>query len=86
MEPSLRQGDHVLVWQWAYRWRPPAAGDVVVLRDPDDGRRILIKRVAVDSDENGVYVLGDNAVASRDSRTFGAVPPGSILGKALLKY
>jgi len=86
MEPSLREGDRVLVWRWAYRRRLPAAGDVVVVRDPDDRRRVLIKRVAPDGDESRVHVLGDNAAASRDSRTFGAVPAASILGKALLKY
>jgi type IV secretory pathway protease TraF len=33
-----------------------------------------------------VYVLGDNAGASRDSRSFGAVDRRLIVGKAWLRY
>jgi type IV secretory pathway protease TraF len=33
-----------------------------------------------------VWVLGDNAVESRDSRSFGAVERTRIVGKAWLRY
>ncbi|MBI5285519.1 MAG: S26 family signal peptidase [Chloroflexi bacterium] len=33
-----------------------------------------------------LYVLGDNAAASRDSRQFGPVPRRSIIGRAWLRY
>ena len=33
-----------------------------------------------------VFVLGDNRVASRDSRTFGAVQLDQIVGRALFRY
>jgi signal peptidase I len=46
MLPTLRPGDRLLVDRRAYRNRPPAAGDIVVLIDPEKSTRWLIKRVA----------------------------------------
>ena len=90
MEPAYREGDRLFVNRLAYRRRPPAAGDVVVLHDPEQPDRVLGKRVAFDHDAArepaGVYVLGDNAEASRDSRMFGPVPLNSIVGKAWFRY
>ncbi|MHB1929401.1 MAG: nickel-type superoxide dismutase maturation protease, partial [Acidimicrobiales bacterium] len=83
MRPALQPGDRLLVVR--RRGRPPAAGDVVALRDPTDRRRLLVKRVAAVA-SSGVTVLGDNTGASTDSRSFGAVPPGSLLGRAVYRY
>jgi signal peptidase I len=33
-----------------------------------------------------VFVMGDNRVASRDSRSFGPVPLSMVVGRALLRY
>ena len=87
MEPAYRHGDRVLVNRLAYARREPAVGDVVVVRDPDDASRHLLKRVAAAKGVDGsVFVLGDNAAMSRDSRVFGALPRSAIVGKALFKY
>jgi signal peptidase I len=91
MEPAYRPGDRVLVNRLAYLRRPPAVGDVVVLRDPERQGHFLLKRVAQapDHPEPGparFYVLGDNAAASRDSRVFGPVARRQIVGKAWLRY
>jgi signal peptidase I len=91
MEPAFRPGDRVLVNHLAYRARRPRAGEVVVLRDPERLGHVLLKRVAEAPDQLGpsltrVYVLGDNAAQSRDSRAFGTVTLGQILGKAWMKY
>ena len=90
MEPSYRDGDRVLVNRLAYRFRRPEPGDVVVVRDPERTGKHLLKRVAVGpegaNDPWAVWVVGDNAEASRDSRAFGAVSTEEIVGKAMLKY
>ncbi len=91
MQPAFRSGDRVLVNRLAYRRRAPHPGDVVVLRDPERHGRVLLKRIAqpprdIVPEQASVYVLGDNADESRDSRAFGTVPERDIIGKALLKY
>jgi nickel-type superoxide dismutase maturation protease len=91
MEPAFRSGDRVLVNRLAYRRRDPRAGEVVVLRDPERDGHVLLKRVAKAPDQpepgfSRIYVLGDNAAESRDSRSFGAVDRARIIGRAWLKY
>jgi signal peptidase I len=91
MEPAFRSGDRVLVNRLAYRSRAPREGEVVVLRDPERSGHVLLKRVATAQDQSDpgpprVYVLGDNAAESRDSRSFGPVAREQIIGRAWLKY
>jgi nickel-type superoxide dismutase maturation protease len=81
MEPTLRSGDYVLVNRWAYRSRSPAAGEIVVLRNPEATGQFLIKRVMSGDPIAGFFVLGDNVAHSRDSRHFGMVPQHLILGR-----
>ena len=45
MQPGLASGQHLLVDRLAYRFRPPARGDVVVLRDPGQPGLHCIKRI-----------------------------------------
>jgi signal peptidase I len=91
MEPAFRSGDRLLVNRLAYRTSDPRAGEVVVLRDPERDGQVLLKRVAKAADQadpgpSRIYVLGDNAAESRDSRTFGAVDRAQIIGRAWFKY
>jgi|SRR5581483_606636 len=89
MLPAFRAGDRVLVWAWAYRSRPPAPGDVVLLRDPERAGRVLIKRVAAPpqgAPPGHVYVVGDNEPMSRDSRQFGVLPLSTVIGRVLWRY
>ncbi len=81
MSPALSPGDYVLVNRWAYAFRLPSVGDVVVLRPPTSRDRFLVKRVARITDSGGVFVLGDNAERSQDSRHFGPVSRHHIVGK-----
>jgi nickel-type superoxide dismutase maturation protease len=54
------------------RWRPVRVGDVVVVRDPREPTRWLLKRCAAKS-SGYLELRGDNPEASTDSRDFGAV-------------
>lgn len=81
MLPTFSPGDRLLVLPVA-RAGP---GDVVAVRDPRAPERVLVKRVrAVGPD--GYDVRGDNEAASTDSRHFGPVPPGGLVGRAVYRY
>src|SRR4051812_35713690 len=80
MTPALESGDRLLLV--AVR---PRAGDVVAVRDPRAPERVLVKRVQQIT-ADGVTLLGDNAAASTDSRTFGPVPSQSVEGVAWYRY
>ncbi|MDP9238926.1 MAG: S26 family signal peptidase [Chloroflexota bacterium] len=91
MEPAYCAGDRVLVNRLAYVRRAPAAGDVVVLRDPERRGRHLLKRIATPPEgaivgKDRYFVLGDNAGVSRDSRAFGPVRRRDVVGRAWRKY
>lgn len=45
MEPSLHDGQFVVVNRLAYRWQEPKRGDIIVFHFPSDPRRRFIKRV-----------------------------------------
>lgn len=45
MEPTLHNGQYVMVNKLALRLGSPQRGDIVVFRSPQDERRALIKRV-----------------------------------------
>ncbi len=75
MAPTLRPGDRLLVDRRAYRDEAPRVGDVVVLADPEQPGRWLVKRVAAvgpgrfwPSDGGPLPVAGPE--------TDGSLPPG----------
>ena len=70
MLPTLSPGTIVL----GLKWLRPRVGSVVVAKR--DGLE-LIKRVAKIGPE-GLYLLGDNAQQSTDSRVYGWFSPRSI--------
>ena len=101
MEPTLHDGDRVIVDLWSIRRRAPQPRDVVVLLGPGDEE--IVKRVARDPYPGDVnyppawiatasplepsyIVLGDNPSASADSRTFGRIPGHRILGRVAWRY
>ncbi len=82
MEPTLRAGDWLLVRRTG---RPPRLGELVVAPDPREPARLVVKRVrSVTGD--AVSIEGDDHDASTDSRTYGPIPAGSIVGQPLLRY
>jgi len=46
MEPEFRPGDRLLLDPGAFREVDPAYGDVVIVEDPFDFERFLLKRIA----------------------------------------
>jgi nickel-type superoxide dismutase maturation protease len=85
MRPTLQPGDYVLVNRWAYRLRPPAPGDLVVVRDPEVQTRFLVKRISEVAQAGPIRVVGDNPARSRDSRTFGPIALDHIIGKVWIR-
>lgn len=84
MEPTFREGQTLLVSSIPYLFRQPGIGDIVVVKDPRDGR-LLLKRIVtfVPSrirPREEYFVSGDNPSASTDSRIFGPITNKNILG------
>ena len=82
MTPALRHGDQLLVDTRAVR-RPPRVGDVVVVRLPE--RPLSVKRVVRVENDGGLWVEGDNAFGSTDSRQLGVLPAASVFGRVLVR-
>lgn len=85
MLPALAPGDYLIIDRWAYASRPPRPGEIVLLCDPRDQDRVIIKRVRW-TVPDGVWVEGDNAAASTDSRHFGPVGRQLLIGRMRWLY
>jgi signal peptidase I len=90
MVPTLLPGDRLYVDRRAYRTTPPVPCDLVVVRDPERAGRFLVKRVASVESAPGasesVVLRGDDPTSSRDSRQFGPVPLGLLVGRVYRCY
>ena len=92
MTPGLKPGDRAL----ATRVRRLRRGDVVVLTHPERPGFDLVKRVAAvpgDRIAPGVrlrpgrlYLTGDRAGGSADSRSFGPVRQEAVIGRVRFVY
>ncbi len=86
MRPLLVPGDEVLVDRAAYRRAIPGVGDIVVARHPYRSDVHIVKRI-LSVDPDGACVLrGDNPDESTDSRSFGAVECGLLVGRVTAKF
>ena len=84
MYPLLRDGDEIEVDLDAYRGGAPEPGDVVLARHPFKRGVELVKRVLRIEEDGRVFLVGDDPHESRDSRGFGALPPGHVLGRVIV--
>lgn len=76
MEPSLHDGELVVVSRLAYRWNQPQRGDIVVFRFPLEPERRFIKRVIGLPGEVVVIVDGQVLVdGTRLNEPYIAAPP-----------
>ena len=78
MEPTLLDGDHLLVF-WGGSIRP---GDLVVVRWPD--RPLAVKR-ATHREDGGWWVERDNPAEGVDSWSAGPVADAHVLGRVLVR-
>ena len=87
MEPALRTGDRFLVLKIG-GWGP---GDIVVFHAPPRAADAcgvggtFVKRVLRESGSRA-FLVGDNRAQSCDSRAYGAVPKGSVVGRVFFVY
>jgi signal peptidase I len=82
MEPTLSEGDWLLVDPEAYTRRAPGRGELVVARDPRQRGRALVKRV-IGTDEG--LVLGSDNPAHADDR-IGPIQPSDLVGRPWFRY
>lgn len=81
MVPTLQPGDRLVVLPLR-----AVPGRLVLVRDPRDSSRTLVKRVKDVTVDGRVAVTGDNPDASTDSRTFGTLPPSAVIGRPAYRY
>ena len=81
MEPFCREGDFAVVNRMSYLFSRPKIGQIVVLKDPRDCSRLVLKRIGA-IQNSFLWVEGDNKERSTDSRDFGWVSVKSLLGQA----
>lgn len=79
MQPALVEGS--LVVMKAVPAREIRLGDIVLVRHPYRGVH-LVKRVAAKDRDGRLWVMGDADDGSTDSRSFGAISPDRLLGRA----
>lgn len=80
MVPTLREGQFVLVDEA----RLPEVGELVVARHPQQTDLLVVKRVRHITADGMFDLVSDNAAAGTDSRTWGPVPAGGIVGTVTL--
>jgi nickel-type superoxide dismutase maturation protease len=73
MVPVLPPGTLVYAWRW-YRQLKPQKVIIFVRQD-----RETVKRIDA-IDEKGIFVLGDHAETSTDSRHYGTIPVEAVEG------
>ncbi|MCL2184749.1 MAG: signal peptidase I [Treponema sp.] len=92
MEPAIKNGKVLIINKVKYgiklplkqvyliRWAQPKEGEVVVFYTPEG--ELAVKRCIELTDKN-FYAVGDNNIASYDSRSYGSVSVDNIIGKVL---
>ena len=77
MEPTLYDGDNVIFEE--FQDQRLRVGDVVLCQHPFSSKNI-VKRIKSITKNNKLYVMGDNPLYSSDSRSFGPLSFGKIIG------
>ncbi len=86
MEPTLDNGDWLLVNPAAFTRRTPRTGELVVVRDPRDARRVMVKRVAAIGTDGSLTLAGDHPAHADDGSAIGAVAADLVIGQPWFRY
>lgn len=85
MEPNYQNGNYLIVDEISYRLRPPARGEVIVLRFPNDPSQFFIKRIVGLPGERIVIENGRVRIVS-EQNSQGAVLNESYLTSNNITY
>jgi len=85
MEPTLQDGQTVLVDHRAYQDRLPIVGDVVLAQWEKNSVYPSIKRI-IATEEDRYILRGDNPAQSTDSAELGSLPIDGLLAKAVCLF
>ena len=91
MEPTLLEGDWLLVDRDAYRLHNARIGDLVVVPDPRTGAdRLIVKRVAHIDPEGYLALAGDHPAHRSTDHLVQPdqilVPPAAVVGRPWFRY
>ena len=87
MRPTLEPGDWLLADPEAFAEAPPRVGELVLVPDPRQPSRLLVKRVAeIHDGGRELFVTGDAHEESTDSRAFGSVDASTLEGRPWFRY
>jgi nickel-type superoxide dismutase maturation protease len=87
MRPALEPGDWLLVDPDAFASAPPEVGDLVLVPDPRQPGRLLVKRVdQVHDGGRELFVTGDAREETTDSWAFGSVSASTLEGRPWFRY
>lgn len=81
MEPTLRAGMKIWVNRFYYNFKRPRAGDLILACHPYSGIPV-VKRIQTIIGKK-LFLIGDNATKSTDSRHFGPLNKKVLLGKII---
>jgi phage repressor protein C with HTH and peptisase S24 domain len=83
MEPTLRDGDWLLVDPLGYRAAGPQPGQLVVADDPRAAGRRVIKRIAAVAPDGSLRLVGDHPAHAADELSVSAA---AIRGRPWFRY
>ena len=79
MLPAIKPNDLIIYKRFNPNNFEPKAGLIIVVNNPLDKQKLLIKRIA-SFNSKGLFIKGDNDEGSWDSRHFGNINYSSIKG------
>ena len=86
MEPTLREGDWLLVDPDAYRSRSPRPGELIVAHDPRAEGRVIVKRVATVEADERLSIAGDHPAHALDAGLMGPLVASAVIGRPWFRY